>query len=100
MKRVIKTVVMALVGALLGIIIGELSIFGADKRFWILFCMGVPAGWAFLGKYFGRIVSTNFALMLFLLMMRAMLAGIIGWVLIPIDIIHGLIDILSNKSDE
>lgn len=100
MKRVIKTIVMALVGAMLGIIIGSLSIFGADKRFWILFCMGVPAGWDFLGKYFGQLVSANLALMIFLLIMRVMVAGIIGWVLIPIEIIHGLIDVLSNKSEE
>ncbi len=100
MKRVIKTVVMALLGALLGIIIGALSIFGGDQRFWIIFCMGVPAGWEFLGKYFGRLVSRNLALMVFLLLMRAMVAGIIGWVLIPIEIIHGLVDVLGNKHEE
>lgn len=100
MKRIIKTVVMALVGAMLGMIIGELSIFGGDKRFWILFCMGIPAGWSFLGKYFGRLVSNNLALMAFLLMMRAMLAGIIGWVLIPIEIVHGFVDVFSNKNEE
>ncbi len=100
MKRVIKTVVMALVGAILGVIIGSFSAFGADKRFWILFCMGVPIGWTFLGKYFGQLVTNNFPLMLFLLTMRAMLAGLIGWVLIPIEIVRGLIDVLGSKREE
>ncbi|MCM1273181.1 MAG: hypothetical protein NC225_03115 [Clostridium sp.] len=100
MKRVIKTVVMALVGAILGIILGSLSIFGADKRFWILFCMGVPIGWSFLGKYFGQLVTNNFPLMIFLLLMRAMLAGIIGWVLIPVEIVRGFIEVLGNKGEE
>lgn len=100
MKRVIKTVVMALVGAMIGGILGELSSSPSDDRFWTLFCMGVPAGWVFLGKYFGHIVSTNMAQMMALLTIRGMLAGIIGWILIPIEIIHGLIDILSNKRGE
>lgn len=100
MKRVLKTVVMALVGAMIGGILGQFSLFETDERFWVWFCMGVPAGWIFLGKYFGSIVSTNFALMGFLLTMRVMLAGIIGWVLIPIEIIHGLIDILSDNHGE
>lgn len=100
MKRAIKTVVMALVGAMIGYIVGQFSLFETDVRFWVWFCMGVLAGWIFLGKYVGSLVSANIALMVFLLIVRFMLAGIIGWVLIPIEIIHGLIDVLSDNREE
>lgn len=98
MKRVLKTVGIAFIGAALGWLIG--TIFdGDDVMWWVWFFMGVPAGWIFLGKYFGRLISKNLALMAFLLTMRVVLAGLIGWVIIPIELVRSLVDVFGKKGE-
>lgn len=95
MGRLIKTIAMALVGAIIGLVIG--TVFDpADYMYWVWFFMGVPAGWSFLENWFGHLLSRSLPLMLFLLTMRVVLAGLIGWVLIPIEIVRSLIDVFRK----
>lgn len=98
MKRVLKTVLMSLVGAFLGWLLG--SMFDSEGvTGWVWFFMGVPFGWVFLGKYFGHLVTTNLPMMAFIMTVRVVLAGLIGWVLIPIELIRALIEALSKKKE-
>ena len=95
MKRLLKTVGFAFAGALLGYIIG--SLLDSNSVTWyIWFFVGVPCGWSFLGRYFGHLVSTHLPTTIFLLVIRVSLAGLLGWVLIPIEIIRSLVEFFSG----
>lgn len=98
MKRLLKTVACALVGALLGYIIAEMFDPTSVKSF-VWFFAGVPCGWIFLGRYFGHLVSTNLAMMLFFFTMRVLLAGLLGWVLMPIEVIRSLIEVFTGSEE-
>lgn len=98
MKRLLKTVGLALVGALIGYIFG--SVFDSDSVTWyIWFFTGVPFGWTFLNRYFGHLVSTSLPTTIFLFAMRVALAGLLGWVLIPIEIIRSLVEFFSGSEE-
>ncbi|MDE7431591.1 MAG: hypothetical protein K2N34_06735 [Lachnospiraceae bacterium] len=91
MKRLLKTVGLISVGALLGYIYGWLFDPKSIIRYTWFFA-GVPIGWIFLGKYFAHLVSTSLSTHIFLFCMRVVLAGLLGWVLIPVEIIRSLVE--------
>lgn len=98
MKRLLKTVGLAFAGAFLGYIIG--SVFDPKSVTWyIWFFAGVPFGWSFLSRYFGHLVSTHLPTTLFLLVIRVALAGLLGWVLIPVEIIRSLVEFFSGRRE-
>ncbi|MDE6210131.1 MAG: hypothetical protein K2M73_10740 [Lachnospiraceae bacterium] len=98
MKRLLATVGLVFVGALIGCIIGWVFDSGSVTGYaW--FFAGVPIGWNFLSKYFGYFVCTNLHTHIFLFIMRVALAGLIGWVLIPVEIIRSLIEFFSGNGE-
>lgn len=98
MKRAVKTFFIALFGAFLGWLLGSMfepeSIYG-----YVIFFMGFPFGWSFLGKYVGHLVSTNFALMATIFIFRVIVAGIIGFVILPIELILSLIEVFTGGGE-
>ena len=98
MKRLLKTVGLVSLGALLGYIFGWL--YDPKSITWYTwFFAGVPLGWNFLGKHFGTLVSTNLLTHIFLFFMRVMLAGLLGWVLIPVEFIRSLVEVFFGREE-
>lgn len=98
MKRLLKTVAFALVGALMGYVFG--FVFDSESTmYWTWFFAGVPFGWSFLNRYFGHLVSTSLSTTVFLFIMRVVLAGVLGWILIPVEIIRSLIEFFTGTGE-
>ncbi len=98
MKRLLKTVGLALAGALMGYIFGNIFDPGSIM-YWTWFFAGVPFGWSFLGRHFGHLISTNLLTTMFFFVMRVALAGLLGWILIPVEVIHSLIEFFSGTGE-
>lgn len=98
MGRAVKTCLIAGVGAFVGWMIG--GMFAPERIYgYIIFFMGFPFGWSFLGKYVGHLLSTNFALMATVFVVRVMLAGFIGWVILPIELIRSLAEVFTKRGE-
>lgn len=98
MARAVKTFLIAAVGAFVGWMIG--GMFDPERIYgYIIFFMGFPFGWSFLGKHVGHLLSTNFALMATVFVVRCMLAGFIGWVILPIEIIRSVVEVFSKRGE-
>lgn len=98
MKRALKTAFIALAGACIGYIIGSIAeperIYG-----YVIFFMGFPFGWSFLSRHIGTLISTNFALMATVFLIKVVLSGIIGWVILPVEIVMSVVEVLSKGKE-
>ena len=80
MKKLIKTILFAAVGFYIGTVIsgGELVIPMG------IFCMGLPAGFAFTPRYFiGHSLIT--------IAVQLMVSVLIGWIILPFSLASGVI---------
>lgn len=93
-KKIIKTVLTAIAGGFLGYFLFQQDMFTA-----IMFA-GLPTGWRVLSKFFGRWVITG-PIMLVYIIFKAAFACVLGWIILPIDLLITLIKLIwagSNKS--
>ena len=86
--KLIKTVLIALIAG--GI---AYFVFQQDMMMAIAFA-GVPTGWRVLSNIFGKwIISGN--TMLIYLCFKAILACVLGWIILPVDIIITIVKLVK-----
>lgn len=98
MRRAVKTFLIALVGAFIGWLIG--SMFEPERVYgYIIFFMGFPFGWSFLGRHVGYLLSNNFALMATVFVFRVVLAGVIGFVILLIEMLRSIVEVFTHGGE-
>ena len=88
--KIIKTVVIAVFAGAIAYVL-----FDQDMMMVIAFA-GVPSGWRVLSKFFGRWVISG-SMMLVYLCFKAILACLLGWIILPIDMISTVIKLLKAQ---
>lgn len=93
MERLLKSIGQAILGLIIGGIL--LSIVSdsvtADK---VIIFMGLPSGWSFISRYIGHTYYVGGILDFFIgLAIEIAFSTIVGWVVLPINIVRGLIEI-------
>ena len=86
--KIIKTVLIAVFAGIIAYVLFDQEIIMA-----IAFA-GVPSGWRVLSKLFGRWVISG-SMMLVYLCFKAVLACLLGWVILPIDLISTIIKLIN-----
>lgn len=89
--KLIKTVLAAVIAG--GI---AYFLFDQDMMMAIAFA-GIPTGWRVLSKFFGRWVISG-SMMLVYLCFKAILACVLGWIILPIDIIITIVKLVKAPS--
>ena len=89
MKKLLMTLAKAGIGALVGILLGTLI--GEDIQFMCITCAGIAFGWKFANNIIGSIISTNFASSMVLLTIKLIIAVFIGWIIMIVEIVKGII---------
>lgn len=98
MRRAVKTFLIALVGAGIGWLLA--SMFEPERVYgYVIFFMGFPFGWSFLGRHFGHLLSNNLALMVTVFAFRVVLAGVIGFVILLIEMLLSLIEVFTHGGE-
>lgn len=80
MKKLIKTILFAVIGFTIGT-----AISGGDLAFQMgIFFMGFPAGFAFTSRYF---IGYNFVT----IALHLVASVLIGWIILPFSLVSGMI---------
>ena len=91
-KKIIKTLLIAIIAG--GI---AYFLFDQDMMMAIAFA-GVPTGWRVLSKFFGRwVIAGN--MMLVYLCFKAVLACLLGWIILPVDLIATIIKLVNSPKE-
>ena len=89
MKQLLMTLAKAGIGALVGAAIG--TVMGEDVQAMCIISAGIAFGWKFASGIMGSIISSNFAASMVLLAVKGCIAFLVGWVIMFIEIIKGII---------
>lgn len=90
--KLIKTVLSAVIAGIVAYFL-----FDQDIMMAIAFA-GIPTGWRVLSNFFGRWVISG-SMMLVYLCFKAVLACLLGWIILPIDMIATIIKLLSTPKE-
>jgi len=92
-KKLVKTVVVA-------IIAGCIAYAMLDQDMMLaIACAGIPAGWRVLTKIFGRWIVVGNYMMFVYLAIKAVLAVLVGWIILPIDLIATIIKLVNAQKE-
>ena len=86
--KLIKTVLVAVIAGGIGYFL-----FKQDMMMAIAFA-GVPTGWRVLSNFFGRWVISG-SMMLVYLCFKTILACVLGWIILPVDIIITIVKLVK-----
>ena len=99
MSRLVKTILFAAIGALIGYAffsgVGGQS--HVEPMFIVAF-MGFPAGWSFFSRTTGHTFIIGGLLGIIWFVIKVMLCVFIGWIITPIEIIRGIVEICQGAS--
>ena len=87
-SKIIKTVLSAFFTGLIGYFLFE-----QDMAIAVLFA-GLPTGWRVLSKFFGRWIITGYMMIVYVFI-KALLSCILGWIILPIDLILTIIKLVK-----
>ena len=92
MERLTRTLLYIAMGAIL-----EFMLYNRypDDIFFVIIAFGVPGGYSFIGRHFGHIFVITwlpYAIMLF--MLKLLFSGFIGLIVLPLELIYGIIQAL------
>ncbi|MBR4290502.1 MAG: hypothetical protein IKT52_07670 [Oscillospiraceae bacterium] len=91
--KLIRTVLVAVIAGM-----ATYFLFGQDLMLAIAFA-GLPTGWRVLSNFFGRwVISGN--MMLVYLCFKAILACLLGWIILPIDLISTAIKLVTASKEQ
>lgn len=97
MKRVRKTVVLAIITLTIGC---KLSIMatGAIELFFVIAFMGFPSGWRFIGKRIGyTFLFSCLPVRAFGFCIKIALSFAVGWIVLVLDLFLCIIELCSGK---
>lgn len=86
--KIIKTVLTAFIAGLFGYFL-----FDQDIAVAILFA-GLPTGWRVLSRFFGRWIITGYMMIIYVFI-KALLSCLLGWIILPIDLIRTVIKLVK-----
>lgn len=94
MKRLLKTVILAAIGMVIGYFLGD----GDFKIMMMISCAGIPAGWTFIGKHIGHtFVYGNICWMALWFTLQFLASLIVGWIVTIISIPVGIYEIVTKR---
>lgn len=98
MKQLLMTLAKAGIGAVVGIALA--TVMGEDIQMMCVICAGVAFGWKFANSIVGSIISSNFAVSMVLLAVKLCIAFLIGWVIMFVEIIKGIICVVKEVAPQ
>lgn len=98
MEKLFKTFGVAIVGAVLGFIIGMVLSGDLQDGFFLgVIGSGIIYGWTFINKYLGSLVVGDLALMTILFCFKLMAAILIGWIILAVKVIKEVVIFIMGR---
>ena len=96
MKNLVKTVIKMVIGLAVGAIMNSITDMGA-LGIWLLMGMGIPFGWGFINKHFPVVVGGSWIFLIIKYTFKFFLSVVIGWIVMPIELVRGILNVLAAK---